>query len=336
MSFGPAVQKFDGVPVTAEEELRMTRRVACFAIGEDVLLIWDDVFDARQKRHESGICEHGRLHQAGSPSVAVRKVLEAGVIQVDICGSFEGVLDFLRLLEQHVKRTTAPARHGLGFLSNDDRQPMGDRFVKVAKKGNEEDAIREPPATDLNKGLMDIIEHQRFVQRHCPGRASELEEIDRIAQLEGVAVDSGGCKRKPDDRILKGSRVLQQTFERVLFGQCGEGCPFHVRKNRSVLERGYAVSFSGISSYPDKDFTGAPISQKKPEEPKKSNPCWRGAVAPHDLTTTTSRHPLTSQPDVRALTMTLSRNPFLQRRSSMSDSKSNLVKLDVLTQPVPF
>lgn len=195
MSFGPAVQKFDGVPVTAEEELRMTRRVACFAIGEDVLLIWDDVFDARQKRHESGICEHGRLHQAGSPSVAVRKVLEAGVIQVDICGSFEGVLDFLRLLEQHVKRTTAPARHGLGFLSNDDRQPMGDRFVKVAKKGNEEDAIRVPPATDLNKGLMDIIEHQRFVQRHCPGHASELEEIDRIAQLEGVAVDSGGCKR---------------------------------------------------------------------------------------------------------------------------------------------
>ena len=141
MSFGPAVQKFDGVPVTAEEELRMTRRVACFAIGEDVLLIWGDVFDARQKRHESGICEHGRLHQAGSLSVAVRKVLEAGVIQVDICGSFEGVLDFLRLLEQHVKRTTAPACHGLGFLSNDDRQPMGDRFVKVAKKGNEEDAF---------------------------------------------------------------------------------------------------------------------------------------------------------------------------------------------------
>ena len=141
MSFGPAVQNFDGVPVTAEEELRMIRRVACFAIGEDVLLIWDDVFDARQKRHESGICEHGRLHQAGSLSVAVRKVLEAGVIQVDICGSFEGVLDFLRLLVQHVKRTTAPARHGLGFLSNDDRQPMGDRFVKVAKKGNEEDAF---------------------------------------------------------------------------------------------------------------------------------------------------------------------------------------------------
>lgn len=228
--------------------------VACFAMGMDALLTWDDVFDSRQKRHESGIREHGLL-QAGSPSVVVRKVLQAREIQVDNCGSFEGVLDFLRLLGQHVKRTTGAARHGLGSRSNVAGQPMDDRFVKVAQKGNGEDGLRVPVATDLNKGFMDICEHQRIVQRPCPGRASELEEIDRIAQLEGVAVDSGGCERKPDDRILKGSRVLQQTFERVLFGQCGERCPFHVRKNRSVLERGYAVSFSGISSYPDKDFT---------------------------------------------------------------------------------
>lgn len=79
--------------------------VACFAMGKDALLTWDDVFDSRQKRHESGIREHGLL-QADSPSVVVRKVLQAREIQVDNCGSFEGVLDFLRLLGQHVKRTT--------------------------------------------------------------------------------------------------------------------------------------------------------------------------------------------------------------------------------------
>ena len=54
----------------------MTRMVACFAMGMDALLTWDDVFDSRQKRHESGIREHGLL-QAGSPSVVVRKVLQA-------------------------------------------------------------------------------------------------------------------------------------------------------------------------------------------------------------------------------------------------------------------
>ena len=54
----------------------MTRMVACFAMGKDALLTWDDVFDSRQKRHESGIREHGLL-QAGSPSVVVRKVLQA-------------------------------------------------------------------------------------------------------------------------------------------------------------------------------------------------------------------------------------------------------------------
>lgn len=64
--------------------------VACFAMGKDALLTWDDVFDSRQKRHESGIREHGLL-QAGSPSVVVRKVLQAREIQVDNCGSFEGV-----------------------------------------------------------------------------------------------------------------------------------------------------------------------------------------------------------------------------------------------------
>ena len=93
------------------------------------MLTWDDVFDSRQKRHESGIREHGLL-QAGSPSVVVRKVLQAREIQVDNCGSFEGVLDFLRLLGQHVKRTTGAARHGLGSRSNVAGQPMGDRFVK--------------------------------------------------------------------------------------------------------------------------------------------------------------------------------------------------------------
>ena len=54
--------------------------VACFAMGMDALLTWDDVFDSRQKRHESGIREHGLL-QAGSPSVVVRKVLQAREIQ---------------------------------------------------------------------------------------------------------------------------------------------------------------------------------------------------------------------------------------------------------------
>lgn len=49
---------------------------------------------------------------------------------------------------------------------------MGDRFVKVAQKGNGEDGLRVPVATDLNKGFMDICEHQRIVQRPCPGRAS--------------------------------------------------------------------------------------------------------------------------------------------------------------------
>ena len=84
----------------------------------------------------------------------------------------EGVLDFLRLLGQHVKRTTGAARHGLGSRSNVAGQPMGDRFVKVAQKGNGEDGLRVPVATDLNKGFMDICEHQRIVQRPCPGRAS--------------------------------------------------------------------------------------------------------------------------------------------------------------------
>lgn len=174
--------------------------VACFAMGMDALLTWDDVFDSRQKRHESGIREHGLL-QAGSPSVVVRKVLQAREIQVDNCGSFEGVLDFLRLLGQHVKRTTGAARHGLGSRSNVAGQPMGDRFVKVAQKGNGEDGLRVPVATDLNKGFMDICEHQRIVQRPCPGRASS-----------------------------KGSRDFRQALNRVLFGQCGERRPFHVRK----------------------------------------------------------------------------------------------------------
>lgn len=132
--------------------------VACFAMGKDALLTWDNVFDSRQKRHESGIREHG--------------LLQAREIQVDNCGSFEGVLDFLRLLGQHVKRSTGAARHGLGSRSNVAGQPMGDRFVKVAQKVNGEDGLRAPVATDLNKGFMDICEHQRIVQRPCPGRAS--------------------------------------------------------------------------------------------------------------------------------------------------------------------
>lgn len=166
---GPSVELRSGL--SKIQELRMTRMVACFAMGMDALLTWDDVFDSRQKRHESGIREHSLL-QAGSPSVVVRKVLQAREIQVDNCGSFEGVLDFLRLLGQHVKRTTGAARHGLGSRSNVAGQPMGDRFVKVAQKGNGEDGLRVPVATDLNKGFMDICEHQRIVQRPCPGRAS--------------------------------------------------------------------------------------------------------------------------------------------------------------------
>lgn len=153
---GPSVELRSGL--SKFQELRMTRMVACFAMGKDALLTWDNVFDSRQKRHESGIREHG--------------LLQAREIQVDNCGSFEGVLDFLRLLGQHVKRSTGAARHGLGSRSNVAGQPMGDRFVKVAQKVNGEDGLRAPVATDLNKGFMDICEHQRIVQRPCPGRAS--------------------------------------------------------------------------------------------------------------------------------------------------------------------
>lgn len=34
---------------------------------------------------------------------------------------------------------------------------MGDRFVKVAQKGNGEDGLRVPVATDLNKGSWTFV-----------------------------------------------------------------------------------------------------------------------------------------------------------------------------------